>query len=153
MATTMVFTRMLCITPTRYICFSTFFSSSSSRTSCCLSSHPNVMLPVAVVHARLLLLVRCCCFECLHHLLLCVHLSLCWPGINLPLPPLRPLYQGVRRSVWDFETSRERVGNWGGPKTFWALLCVAERRATRRNGEWRHSTRRHMLEPERAEAV
>ena len=27
------------------------------------------------------------------------------------------LYQGVRRSVWDPETSRERVGDWGGPET------------------------------------
>ena len=29
--------------------------------------------------------------------------------------PARPLYQGVRGSVWDPEPSRERVGNWGGP--------------------------------------
>jgi hypothetical protein len=34
-----------------------------------------------------------------------------------------------------------------------SLSCVAERRATRPNGEWKHSTRRHMLEPERPEAV
>ena len=27
----------------------------------------------------------------------------------------RPLYQGVRRSVWDPATSRERIGDWGGP--------------------------------------
>ena len=54
---------------------------------------------------------------------------------------------------WDPETSRERIGDWGGPQTFWALLCVAERRATWPNGEWRYSTRRHMLEPERPEAV
>jgi hypothetical protein len=33
------------------------------------------------------------------------------------------------------------------------LLCVAERRATRPNGEWGYSTRRHMLGPERPEAV
>ena len=48
---------------------------------------------------------------------------------------------------------RERVGDWGGPETVWALLCVAERRATRPNGEWGYSTRRHMLGPERPEAV
>ena len=36
--------------------------------------------------------------------------------------PARPLYQGVRGSVWDPETSRERVGDWGGPETVWALL-------------------------------
>jgi hypothetical protein len=36
----------------------------------------------------------------------------------------------------DPETSRERVGDGGGPETVWALLCVAERRATRPNGEW-----------------
>jgi hypothetical protein len=39
------------------------------------------------------------------------------------------------------------------PASLWALLCVAERRATRPNGEWRYSTCRHMLEPERPEAV
>ena len=63
------------------------------------------------------------------------------------------LYQGVRRSVWDPETSRKRIGDWGGPETVWALLCVAARRATRLNGEWRYGTRRHILEPERPEAV
>jgi len=52
------------------------------------------------------------------------------------------LVTGVRRSVWDPEPSRERVGDWGGPETVWALLCVAERRATRPNGEWGYSTRR-----------
>ncbi len=50
--------------------------------------------------------------------------------------PARPLYHGVRRSVWDLETSRERVGEWGGPETVWALMCVAERRASRPHGEW-----------------
>ena len=64
-----------------------------------------------------------------------------------------PLYQGVRGSVWNPETSRERVGDWGGPEAVWALLCVVERRATRPNGEWGHSTRRHMLGHERPEAV
>jgi hypothetical protein len=61
--------------------------------------------------------------------------------------------ESVRGSVWDPETSRERVGDWGGPETVWALLCVAERRATRPNIEWGYSTRRHMLGPERPEAV
>jgi len=65
----------------------------------------------------------------------------------------RPLYHGVRRSVWDPETSRERIGGWGGPETVLALLCVAARRATRPNGEWGYGTRRHMLEPVRPEAV
>jgi hypothetical protein len=45
-------------------------------------------------------------------------------------------------SVWDPETSRERVGDWGGPATVWSLLCVAETRATRPKGEWGYSTRR-----------
>ena len=58
-----------------------------------------------------------------------------------------------RRSVWDPETSKERGGDWGGPKTVWALFYVAERRATRPNGEWGYSTRRHMLGPDRPEAV
>ena len=40
-------------------------------------------------------------------------------------------------SAWGPEPSRERVGDWGGPETVWALLRVAERRATRPNGEWR----------------
>jgi len=53
----------------------------------------------------------------------------------------------------DPETSRERIVDWSGPETVWALLCVAERRATRPNGEWGYSTRRHMLGPERPEAV
>ena len=35
--------------------------------------------------------------------------------------------------------------DWGGPATVWSLLCVAETRATRPNGEWGYSTRRHML--------
>ena len=48
------------------------------------------------------------------------------------------------------ETSRERVG---GPNTFFSLLCVAEKRATRPNREWGYSTRRNMLGPERPEAV
>ena len=67
--------------------------------------------------------------------------------------PARPLYQGVRGSVWDPKTSRERICDWGGPATDWALLCVAERRATRPNGEWGYSTRRHMLGRERPETV
>jgi hypothetical protein len=87
------------------------------------------------------------------------------PTCDVPFPPgrtgehrkgmisARPLYYGVRRSVWDPETSRERIGDWSGPETVLTLLCVAERRATRTNGEWRYSTRRHMLEPERPEAV
>jgi hypothetical protein len=33
-------------------------------------------------------------------------------------------------------------GDWGGPATVWSLLCVAETRATRANGEWGYSTRR-----------
>ena len=69
----------------------------------------------------------------------------------------RPVCKGVRRSVCDPEPSREWVGDWGGPETAWALLCVAERRqerrATRPNGEWGYSIRRHMLEPVRPEAV
>ena len=56
--------------------------------------------------------------------------------------PVRPLYQGVRGSVWDPEPSPERVGDWGGPATVLSLLCVAETRATRPNGEWGYSTRR-----------
>ena len=67
-----------------------------------------------------------------------------------PGPPVVPGGQG---SIWDPETSRERVGDWGGPETVWALSCVAERRATRPNGEWEYSTRRHMLGPVRPEAV
>ena len=56
--------------------------------------------------------------------------------------PARPLYQGGCGSVWDPEPSKERVGDWGGPATVWSLLCVAETRATRPNGEWGYSTRR-----------
>jgi len=37
--------------------------------------------------------------------------------------PARPLYQGVGGSVWDPKPSRERVGDWGGPETVWALVC------------------------------
>jgi len=61
--------------------------------------------------------------------------------------PARPLYQRVGGSVWDPEPSKERVGDWGGPAVC-SLLCVAETRATRPNGEWGYSsnsTRRHML--------
>ena len=46
------------------------------------------------------------------------------------------------------------LGDWDGPETVWArLLCVAERRTTRPNGEWGYSTRRHMLGHGRPEAV
>jgi hypothetical protein len=67
--------------------------------------------------------------------------------------PARTLYQGVRGSVWDPEPSRERVCDWGGPETVSVLLCVAEKRATRPKGERGYSTRRHMLGPDRPEAV
>ena len=56
-----------------------------------------------------------------------------WKG----MVPARPLYQGVRGSVWDPEPSKERVGDWGGPETVWALLCVAAKachKANRRVG-------------------
>jgi hypothetical protein len=67
-----------------------------------------------------------------------------------PGPPVVPGRQGIGL---DPETSREWIGDWGGPMTVWALLCVAERRATRPNREWGYSTRRHMLDPERPAAV
>jgi hypothetical protein len=62
-----------------------------------------------------------------------------------PGPPVVPGGQGIGLG--------ERVGDGGGPETVCALLCVAERRATRPNGEWGYSTRRHMLGHERPEAV
>ena len=123
-------------------------------------------------------------------------LSLFSPSLSLSLLSLSPLSLSLlslertraRSLSWDPETSRERVGDWGGPETVWALLCVAARRATSPNGEccpafvvcgavipgdlvtrqqfrarqhlfvqWRmgrrYSTRRHVLEPERPEAV
>jgi len=52
------------------------------------------------------------------------------------------LYQGVWGSDWDPEPSKEWAGDWGRPATVWSLLCVAETRATRPNGEWGYSTRR-----------
>jgi hypothetical protein len=64
---------------------------------------------------------------------------------NDPGPPVVPGGQGIGLGEW--------VGDWGGPETVWSLLCVAERRATRPNGEWGYSARRHMLGPERPEAV
>jgi hypothetical protein len=62
--------------------------------------------------------------------------------------PARPLYQGGQGIGLG-----ERVGAWGGPETVWALLCVAERHATRPNGERGYSPRRHMLDHECPEAV
>jgi hypothetical protein len=64
----------------------------------------------------------------------------------------RPLYVPGRlwiglAVVWDPEPSKERVGDWGGPATVWSLLCVAETRATRPNGEWGYSTRRQCCGP------
>jgi hypothetical protein len=35
----------------------------------------------------------------------------------------RLLYQGVRRSVWDPETLKERIGDWGGPDGLGPLVC------------------------------
>jgi hypothetical protein len=51
-----------------------------------------------------------------------------WKGII----SARPLYQGVRRSVWDPETSRERIGDWGGPET---VSCHVGERQTERERE------------------
>ena len=62
------------------------------------------------------------------------------------------LYQG-QGIGWDPEPSRERVGDWGGPEMVWPLLCLGARRATRPNGEWGYSTRRHMLGHERPGAL
>ena len=77
----------------------------------------------------------------------------------------RPSCQGVNRSVWDPKTfakvearptvravSEERIGVWDGQTDVSAPLCPP-RRATWPNGEWGYSTRRHMLEPVRPEAV
>jgi len=70
-----------------------------------------------------------------------------WPGVSFsPYLNLTKPTNSVSFS-WDPETSREQVGDSGGPETVWALLCVAERRATRPNGEWGYSTCRHMLGP------
>ena len=68
------------------------------------------------------------------------------PYVRGPFPtkgmiPARPLYQGGRGSVWDPAPSKERVGDWDGPATVWSLLCVAETRATRPNGELGYNTR------------
>ena len=56
----------------------------------------------------------------------------------------------------EMETARLPLG-WQVPclilRATCISLCVAERRATRPNGEWKYSTRRHMLGPERPEAV
>jgi hypothetical protein len=40
--------------------------------------------------------------------------------------PARPLYQGVRGSVWDPEPSKERVGDWGGPDGLGSLVCCRQ---------------------------
>ena len=55
---------------------------------------------------------------------------------------------GIAAGPWPPETARMPC-----LQTFVSLLCVAARRATRPNGEWGYSTRRHMLEPVRREAV
>ena len=70
----------------------------------------------------------------LFNFLNCAHETALRNGTELI--PARPSYRGVRGSVWDPDTSRELVGDWGGPEAVWALLCVAERRASRPNGEW-----------------
>jgi hypothetical protein len=51
--------------------------------------------------------------------------------------PARPLYQGVRGSVWDPETSLERVSDWGGPDGLGPLVCCRKacHKAKRRVGE------------------
>ena len=74
-------------------------------------------------------------------------------GCSRPARCTRGSGDRVRRSAWDPETSRERIGDWGGPEAVLAQSCVTARRATRPNREWGYSTRRHMLEPERPEAV
>jgi len=73
-----------------------------------------------------------------------------WKGVI----PARPLYQGVRGSVWDPEPSRERVGDSVGrsgdglgPRVCCRKAC---HKAKREEG---CSTRRHMLGPERPEVV
>ena len=62
---------------------------------------------------------------------------------DVPGPPVVPITRG----------SGDRFGIPNLRESVWALLCVAERRATRPNGEWGYSTRHHMLGPERPEAV
>ena len=93
-------------------------------------------------------LIGMACHPCLT--LRATSLSRRIPGRDDLGPPVVPGGQGIGL---DPERSREWVGDWGGPETVWALLCVAERRATRPNGEWGYSTRRHMLGPEHPEAV
>ena len=57
------------------------------------------------------------------------------PTCDVPFPPRRPgeYWEGVFRPASctrgsgdpsQFRISREWVGDWGGPETVWALLCV-----------------------------
>ena len=82
-------------------------------------------------------LIGMACHPCLT--LRATSLSRRIPGRDDLGPPVVPGGQGIGL---DPERSREWVGDWGGPETVWALLCVAERRATRPNGEWGYSARR-----------
>jgi len=45
----------------------------------------------------------------------------------------------IRRISERADPSKERVGDWGGLATVWSLLCVAETRPTRPNGDWGYS--------------
>ena len=49
--------------------------------------------------------------------------------------------------------SKERLDDWNGQIHGRALVPVPAGRATWPNGEWGYSTRCHMLDPERPEAV
>jgi len=51
-----------------------------------------------------------------------------FPSKETPGPPVVPRGQAIGLGS---RTLRERIGDWGGLETVWALLCVAERRATR----------------------
>jgi hypothetical protein len=64
--------------------------------------------------------------DCQYNFSLSLSLSLSFSlslslSLSLSNPPT-PLPSPSRRSVWDPETSRERIGDWGGPETVWALF-------------------------------
>ena len=53
----------------------------------------------------------------------------------------------------DPEASRERIGDWGGPETVWALLFVADKACHKAKRRVRVYSPPSMLEPVHPEAV
>jgi len=119
-----------------------------SETPCVRQGLPHGHIVLAVICWSPCAQRRCCptgrcCLPTFSHFLIGHKTSLSRARL-LSLSSLSLLSLSLSLSLsLDPEPSKERVGDWAGTGTVWSLLCVAETRATRPNGELGYSTRRH----------